>query len=148
MEGHIKLVGILHVIFGLIGVLGSLVLMVVFFFFGAGAVSFLLTQGKGGDSVAAAGVVGVITLIVVVLVAVMIVWSFLTVLVGWGVMKLKNWARIVAIILAIINIISALPSAFSVVGLIWALICSPLAIYTLWVLMSENGAKAFQRSAF
>jgi len=54
------------------------------------------------------------------------------ILVGWGLMKLQPWARIAAIVL---GIVSLLHPPFG----------TALGIYTLWVLLSDQGGVEYDR---
>lgn len=55
-------------------------------------------------------------------------------LVGWGLIKFQPWARMAAIVL---GIVSLLHPPFG----------TALGIYTLWVLLSDQGGVAYQRLA-
>jgi len=56
------------------------------------------------------------------------------ILVGWGLMKLQPWARMAAIVL---GIVSLLHPPFG----------TALGIYTLWVLLSDQGGAEYDRLA-
>jgi hypothetical protein len=69
-----------------------------------------------------------------VIMAVVIVRSVLSLIVGFGLLRTQPWGRVAAIILAILTLIKPL------LGTI-------LAIYTLWVLLSRNAGPEYDRIA-
>jgi hypothetical protein len=56
------------------------------------------------------------------------------ILVGWGLMRRQPWARIVAIVLGVIS-------------LFHPPIGTALGIYTLWVLLADEGGLEYRRIA-
>jgi hypothetical protein len=116
MDTHVKVTGWLWIVFGALGLLGACC--------GAGAIA-----GGGlisGDETAilatgiTGGVVGLLLL----------VSSALDLIAGIGVLKYKQWARILALILAVLNLL-AFP------------IGTALGVYTLWALLHGDSELLF-----
>ena len=111
MESHVKISGWLWIINGVLSILGALCL--------AAAISGggLISQDETAiisTSIVSACVGGAI-----------IIGSIFDLIAGFGLIKFKSWARILAIILAILNLL-AFP------------IGTALGIYTLWVMFSQD----------
>jgi hypothetical protein len=107
MEQHIKILGWLYVVFGALGILVG-----VFVFLAAGIAG--AASGEADAAVAAGGIGFFIALIIAVM-------SLPSLIAGWGLLKRKSWARMLAIVLGAISLLS-IP-----VGTI-------LGIYTIWAL--------------
>ena len=79
----------------------------------------------------------------------LIVFALIPILIGYGLMKLKNWARIVSIILAALGILMALPGLFMALGhiVIFALVINLIGIgidaLIVWYLLQPDVKKAF-----
>lgn len=99
------------------------------------ALAFLVTGilGLGGGLGLAAGlpviIIGIIDLII-----------------AWGLLSLKRWARIVAIIFAILSLISGLMGLFSpsLITLVMSLVTVIVNILILWYLFKPEVKSAFQ----
>jgi hypothetical protein len=110
MQQHITILGWLYIVFGALGVLAGVVVLL-----GAGIAGAVAgAQGETGGGLLAGG----IGFLVAALVAVI---SLPNLIAGWGLLKHKSWSRILAIILGAISLLS-IP-----VGTI-------LGIYTIWAL--------------
>jgi len=116
---------------------------------GAGA-GVLGAMGQGGQGAAAAG--GIMAMIAGALTVFAFVGAAIAALLGFGLWKLKNWARIITIVFAVIGVLFQL---FGLVGIlahfnVFALIVTlvPLAINALiaWYLLQKDVAAAFQGS--
>jgi len=119
MEQHVRTLGIIYVILGILGILlgiGLLVLMV-----GIGAAS--------GDK-EAAWIVSGVGFFVAFIIAVL---SIPTIIAGIGLQRFRPWARILALILAVLNLFS-FP------------IGTAVGIYALWVLLNERTQPLFVRA--
>lgn len=117
MEKHITIVGYLYIIFGVLGL-------------GAGIIVALIIAGSGllsGD-LAAMGITAVIGIFVGLL---LLVLSLPGIIGGYGVLKRRNWARILLIILGVLNLVN-IP-----IGTI-------LGAYTLWALTSSDSKYIFR----
>ena len=115
-EKHIAILGMLHIAWGglvlLIGILGFV------FFAGIG----LFT----GDA-EAMGILGLIGILAVIFMSVIALPGILA---GVGLLRRREWGRILAIVVGIISLID-IP------------IGTALGIYTIWVLLDDDMKKAF-----
>lgn len=97
MEQHVKVLSVLFIIFGVLGLL----LAGAIFVFGAGTAATILSQEPGPDGqVGAAWAGGCIT----AMAALVGIISIPSIIAGWGLSKRKEWARILTIIIAILNL--------------------------------------------
>lgn len=124
MRDHVRILGILHIVFGVLGLLIAVILLGVF---GAGAMAIAMEGGS--DAAAAAPIMGGIGLVVCALVA---VFSIPGIAAGFGLLKYRSWARILALVISALNILSV-P------------IGTALGIYGFWVLL-QNETEAMFRS--
>jgi hypothetical protein len=116
MEHHVRILGVIYVILGLLHLLlagGILVLMV-----GIGAAA--------GDR-QTAWIIGGVGMTVATVIAVL---SIPTIVTGIGLQRFRPWSRIVALMLAIFNLFS-FP------------IGTAVGIYALWVLLHERTEQLF-----
>lgn len=128
MSTHIKVLGILHIVFGFFGLLiGFLVLL---FFGGIGAFVGMTDHGDG--AAVALPILGTIGMIVFVFAAVL---SLPGIIAGFGLVARKPWARTLTIVL------SALELLHVPLGTI-------LGVYGLWVLLSAGSEQLFQPSNY
>ena len=78
-----------------------------------------------------------------------IVFAVIPAVIGYGLLKLKNWARIVSIVFAAIGIVGSLPGLFSALGhvVIFALVVNLIGIginaLIIWYLLQPDVKKAF-----
>ena len=119
MATHIKILGWLHIVFG---VFGLFIALAVF----GGSMFGAMFAGSMANS----AIVGVAGGFVALFIAAL---SVPGVIAGYGLLTRKPWARILAIILGVISLIR-FP---------WG---TALGIYTLWVLLSKDGAAQFNTS--
>jgi len=120
VNSHIDVLGWLYIIFG---ALGMVVGMGIFLFFGGLAI---LPDDATGTTV--------LLIIGWFIGGLLVVTSIPEIVGGIGLLKRKNWARILIIILGCLNLID-IP-----LGTI-------LGIYTLWVLLKEESTKYFPSTA-
>ncbi len=123
MQTHIKVLGVLNLIFGVLGLLGSLAVMMGFGLLGAAI-------GSSGDPDAATGAT-VMGLVGTIGSAFIGVTAALSLVCGWGLLNYKPWARILAIIVCALSLIS-FP-----IGTIFG-------IYGLWVLFNKETEALFK----
>ena len=118
MEGHVKTVGILHIALGALGVIGALV--VVLIFGGAAAlVDFNAPEHEARIAVPIIGVAGgAIAIFILVL-------SVPGIVVGIGLYGLRPWARTFGILISALDLVNV-PLG------------TALGIYSLWVLMHSQ----------
>lgn len=119
MQKHIELLAILRIVYSALGFL-------------MGIVIFVLLPGIGwasGDPTA----LKVLEIVGSVLGGFLIVFSIPGIIAGIGLLKLRPWARILAIIFACFDIF-AIP------------IGTALGVYSFWVLMNDKTIKLFTRT--
>ena len=123
MTGHVKILGTLHIVFGALGVLfGILVLL----FFGGIAGLVGLTDQSDGKLIAIpilGAIGGLVFLFALCL-------SLPGIIAGVGLLQFRSWARIVTIILSVFHLLNV-PLG------------TALGFYGLWVLFSKDGERLF-----
>jgi hypothetical protein len=122
MAQHVKLLGILHIVFGALGVFGAVVVLLIF-----GGVSALVAADHSPDSVTAIPILGFIGVFVFILVLAL---SLPGLIIGIGLVQHRSWARMGGIIL----------SAFDLLGFPFH---TALGIYGLWVLLNRETEQMF-----
>lgn len=116
MDTHVKIIGWFYIVMGVLGlIMAALVLLITF---GSGLIS--------GDETA----ILVKTIIATVCGGFLVLVSAPGILAGIGLLKYKSWARILALILAVLNL-GNFP-----LGTI-------LGVYALWVLLNEETTQLF-----
>ncbi len=124
METHVRVLGILHIGFGLLGVLGGIVVMLIF-----GGVAGIV--GASGDESArvavpilgaVGGIIGCFVLVV----------SLPGTIAGIGVLQVREWARILMIVVSVVDLINV-PLG------------TALGVYGLWALLHRDTIALFQR---
>lgn len=119
METHVKIVGWLNIIFSIMTVIGALCLSAILA--GSGWIS--------GDQTA----INVLSIIASFAVGMAIMFSIPEFIAGIGVLKYKQWARILMIILGVFDLLAfpvILPALFG--------------IYTLWVMFNPETQQLFE----
>ncbi|HEX8162860.1 MAG TPA: hypothetical protein VF538_13400 [Pyrinomonadaceae bacterium] len=110
MQQHITILGWLYVAFGILGLLGGLLVLL-----GAGIAGVAAgAKGEAGAGLLAGGILFFVSILIAVL-------SVPNILAGWGLLKRKSWSRVLAIVLGALSLLS-IP-----VGTL-------LGIYTIWAL--------------
>lgn len=123
MAQHVKVLGILHIIYGAIGVVIGLIVFLVL----GGIAGLVSATDHSEDSALAVPILGGIGgLVFVILLAI----SLPGILAGWGLMKFRPWARILTLIL----------SAFELFSIPFG---TALGIYGFWVLLKPESAMLF-----
>ena len=123
METHAKVLGVLNIVLGVIGLAGALVVMVVF-----GGVAGLLRAEGDPDAAFVTSILGVTGLMIVLFT---LVTSLPSIIIGYGLFRLRPWSRLAGIVL-------------SIVSLIMVPFGTALGIYGLWVLYSKEGQGLFE----
>ena len=124
MDLHVKVLAAFHIILGLLGLMGSLMVLLLF----GGATGIISTTGPTDpDALLAVPIVGLIGGMIVM---VMLTFSVPSIIAGIGLLKRRSWARILAIVLSVLNLLNI---TFGTL----------LGIYGLWVLLSRNTAPLF-----
>ena len=127
MATHVKTLGILHIVFGALGVLLGLF---VFLFFG-GLAAFVGMANPGDEAIFAIPVLGGIGGLVFV---VLLVLSLPGLIVGIGLLQFKPWAKVLGIIVSALHLLNV---PFG----------TALGVYGLWVLLSSETERLFRRTA-
>jgi len=125
MQTHVRVLGILHLAFGALGVLTAIFLSVLF----GGITSLIGRNATGDDARIAIPILGGIGALIVL---VTIALSIPSLIAGWGLLSYRSWARILTIILSIVLLVH-LPFG------------TALGFYGFWVLLSREGTDLFQR---
>jgi hypothetical protein len=125
METHIKVLGILHIVFGALGVLAALVILFVF----GGIAGLVSATSQVSDARIAVPIVGGIGSFIFFIVLAL---SLPGLIAGIGLLEFRPWARILTIILSIFELIHV---PFG----------TALGIYGLWVLLSQGSERYFKR---
>jgi hypothetical protein len=118
MEGHVKALGIVHIIFAAIGILVGLLFLV---FFG-GLAAFVSTVDGSSDAAIGAGVLGIIG---TALFGMLALFALPGLIIGIGLVMMQSWARIAGIILSGLELLNFPFGTF-------------LGIYGLWVLLKPE----------
>lgn len=127
MTEHVKILGILHVVYGMLGVVAGIIVMLVF----GGLASLVSVADHSGDAKVAIPILGGIGAFIFIL---LLVLSLPGIIAGFGLIELQPWARLLTIILSALELMSV---PFGTV----------LGIYGLWVLLSPGGEQLFRRPA-
>ena len=118
METHIKVVGLINIVFGILGLM-------------AAGIVFIAVAGGGllsGDEEAI-----LITSIVATSVSSIIaIFSIPEIIAGWGILKMKSWGRILGIVIGVLDLL-AFP------------IGTAFGVYSLWVLLNEETEQIFKQ---
>jgi hypothetical protein len=119
MEQHIKIVGILNVVWGVVGALGGIVLLMIF----AGAFSIVgaVLHNEPGGAIA----LPILAIIGGFFSILLLILSVPAIIAGIGLIRFRPWARILAIIVSVLHLLN-FP------------IGTALGIYGLWVLISQE----------
>ena len=119
MERHVTLVAAINIAFGFLGIFFGLVILIVLV--GAGILSHDPEALK------------ITTIIGVSLACFLILTSIPEIIGGFGLLKRKTWARVLVLVIAVIDLM------FIPIGTL-------IGIYALWVLLQEDTAKLFKTS--
>jgi hypothetical protein len=128
MAGHVKLLGILHIVFGGLALLAGLAIFALF----GGIAGLVGMAGSGGDSWIAVPILGVIGTFVFGLMAVLGLPGLIA---GFGLLSFRPWARILTIVLSALELLNF---PFGTI----------LGVYGLWVLMTPAGERLFTERSY
>lgn len=126
MQQHVKILAILHIVLGSFGLLAALILMLIFGGI-AGVVS--MSDVGGHDAAIAVPILGVIGGFVTIL---LLVLSVPGIIAGIGLLNFRPWARILTIVLSVLDLFH-IP------------IGTAIGVYGLWVLLSNEAQPLFQQ---
>lgn len=124
MASHVKIIGILHIVLGSLGILAGLLVMLFF-----GGIAGLVGATDHSDNAAIAipilgGIGGIVF-------AVLLVISLPSVIAGIGLLNFSPWARILTIVISVLDLFHV---PFG----------TALGIYGLWALLSTEGEALFR----
>lgn len=125
MEKHVNVVGILWIVSGALGFIAGVIVMMVML--GAGMIVGV-SAGLEGTEVP----IGVLAIVGTLVGGGLIVFSIPSIIAGIGCLKFKEWARILTIVLSILNLLN-IP------------IGTAIGIYSLWVLFNKDTLPLFQQ---
>ena len=121
MAQHVKILGVLHIVFGALGVFAAMVVLLVF-----GGISALVGMSDRTSDVPAP-ILGVIGGFVFIL---LLVLSLPGLVIGIGLVQFRPWARVAGIILSALDLFNV---PFG----------TALGIYGLWVLLNQETERMF-----
>jgi hypothetical protein len=127
MQQHVKVLAILHIAFGGLGILAALIVLAVM----GGIAGIVHLSDTSSDGVLGGAIVGLIGAAIFFIVVVI---SLPGLIAGIGLLSYQPWARILTIILSVLEL-PAFPFH------------TALGIYGLWALLSNEGAALFNRPA-
>ena len=127
MDTHVRILGILHLVFGGLGILLAIFFLVLF----GGVTGVIGLSAASDDASLAIPIVGGIGALIVLATLVL---SLPGLIAGWGLLQYRPWAR-------------TLTLALSVFELFHVPFGTALGFYGFWVLLSPEGAAMFQRRA-
>lgn len=123
MDTHVKVLGVLYLVLSGLGVLGALFLTLTF----GGAAGIVGAAASAEDAAIAIPIIGITG---IGLVIVLLALSLPGLIAGWGLLNFRPWARILGLVLAILNLFN-IPFG------------TMLAIYALWVLLNKDTERLF-----
>jgi hypothetical protein len=126
MDTHVKVLGVLQIAFGVMGLFGAIALLLIF----SGTVGLVSVSGDP-DAQFALPIIGITGMALVTFLTLL---SLPGVIVGIGLLKLRPWARIAGIVLSILSLMMV-PFG-TIVG-----------AYGLWVLFSKDTERLFTPAA-
>jgi hypothetical protein len=126
MQTHVKVLAVLHIVFGILGVLIGLLAFAVM-----GGTAALIHMDHDSDAAVAVPMMGAIGGFVLIL---FLVLSLPGLIGGIGLLSFKPWSRILTIVVSIVDLIN-IPFG------------TALGIYGLWVLFNEDGVRLFGETA-
>jgi hypothetical protein len=127
MDTHVRVLGILHIVFGVIGLFLGLAGMLML-----GGIAGVAALSEGDpDAFIAVPILGAIGTFIFLIALVL---SLPGIIAGTGLLKYRSWARILTIILSAIHILN-FPFG------------TALGVYGLWVLLAPQTAARFETPA-
>jgi hypothetical protein len=124
MEQHIKVLGILNIVFGSLGALGGIVIMIIF----GGA--YGIVGAVSSHQPEAAVALPVIALVGGAIAILLLILSAPAIIAGIGLLQLRPWSKILGIVVSALHIFN-IPFG------------TALGVYGLWVLCSQKSQSCF-----
>jgi hypothetical protein len=129
MEKHVTLVGVLNIVYRSLMIIAGLILLAIAMGFG-GLFEYLIQSGSIRPHEVPVEVLNIIPLILVIASFVIITVSIAAIIGAIGVLKRKEWARILTLVISFFNLIRV------PLGTI-------LGIYSIWVLLNNDTIRLF-----
>ena len=129
MDKHITLVGILNIVYRSLMLLGALILFAIAMGFG-GLIEFLSRTEEANFRDVPVAVLHIVPLILVIIGFVLATVSVLGIIGGIGVLKQKEWARVLLLVVSFFN-------------LLHVPLGTALGVYSIWVLINSETIKMF-----
>lgn len=126
MDTHVKVLGVLYIAFSALSLLVALFLMLAL----GSAAGIVGMTADAGDAAVAIPVLGLAGTAFGMALMVLALPGLVT---GWGLLSFKPWARILGIVLSVLNLLN-IP------------IGTALGIYGLWVLLNKDTERLFNSS--
>ena len=123
MDTHVRVLGVLNIAIGVVGLIIALLTMI-----GVGGAAGIISASAEPEEAALA--VPILSIVGGLVVAVVFAFSVPSVVTGIGLLYFKPWARILGIVL----------SAIALLGFPWVTL---LGIYGLWVLFNKDTERLF-----
>ena len=127
MEQHIKVLGILNIVFGSLGALGGIVILTIFS--GAYGIVRAFTNYQS-DAAVALPIIAVVGGAIAIL---LLILSAPAIIAGIGLLQLRPWSKILGIVVSALHIFNV---PFG----------TALGVYGLWVLCSQKSQNCFVES--
>ena len=126
MDTHVKVLGVLYIALSALSLLAALIIMVTL----GGAAGIVGVAAPPDEAAIALPIIGITGLALVVL---LLIIGLPGVITGWGLLQYKAWARILGLVLAVINLFN-IPFG------------TALGIYALWVLLNKETERLFAQA--
>lgn len=129
MREHIRILGILNIIMGGLGVLAGCIILLVM----GGVAGFIgsAIRNGGGDAADATVAVPIIATIGIGVAIFLFLLSLPSIIGGWGLLHYRPWSRILMIVISVLN-------------LLHVPLGTALGVYGLWVLFSEDARRILE----
>src|SRR5690242_3487413 len=126
MRDHLRLLGILNIVWSVIGLAIGLIVLLVF----GGMAGFIATTGANSDDgrIVAAPLMAIVGVGIVLIICIV---SLPALIAGIGLVKLKPWSRVLGIVISIFHLFS-IP------------IGTALGVYGLWVLFQPEARQVLE----
>jgi hypothetical protein len=127
MDTHVRVLGVLNIAIGAIGLVVAALMLV-----GVGGAAGIISASADPDEAAVA--IPILSIVGAFVMIVLFAFSAPAIVTGIGLLYFKPWARVLGIVL----------SAIALLGFPWVTI---LGVYGLWVLFSKDTERLFSGSS-
>lgn len=111
MRTHISVLGVLHIVLGILGLIAALALLILF-----GGIASIVSMQDVPESEIAVPVLGTLGVGLFLFIAAL---SLPGLIVGWGLLKLRGWARVGGLVVSILELFNVpFGTALGVYGLV------------------------------